>query len=66
MASHTTTAPTVTTTAGPEIEPEAHRRVFVPVTAEKATGTLELTAEDAQAIGVRPGYTPGALIVPGK
>jgi hypothetical protein len=30
------------------------------------TGTLELTTADAEAMGVRPGYTPGALFVPQK
>jgi hypothetical protein len=27
-------------------------------------GTLELTAEQASRLGIRPGYTPGALIIP--
>lgn len=30
------------------------------------TGTLELTTADAEAMGVRPGYTPGALFMPPK
>jgi hypothetical protein len=29
-----------------------------------ATGTLELTAAEAEALGVRPGHTPGALFLP--
>ena len=30
------------------------------------TGTLELSTADAEAMGVRPGYTPGALFMPPK
>jgi hypothetical protein len=30
------------------------------------TGTLELSTSDAEAMGVRPGYTPGALFMPPK
>lgn len=30
------------------------------------TGTLELSNADAEAMGVRPGYTPGALFMPPK
>jgi hypothetical protein len=30
------------------------------------TGTLELTAADAEAMGVKPGYTPGAIFMPPK
>jgi hypothetical protein len=29
-------------------------------------GTIELTAEDAEAMGVKPGYTPGAIFMPPK
>jgi hypothetical protein len=28
------------------------------------TGTIVLSAEDAEAMGVKPGYTPGAIILP--
>ena len=30
------------------------------------TGTIVLSAEDAEAMGVKPGYTPGAMILPPK
>jgi hypothetical protein len=30
------------------------------------TGTLELTTADAEAMGIKPGYTPGALFMPPK
>jgi hypothetical protein len=29
-------------------------------------GTIELTAADAEAMGVKPGYTPGAIFMPPK
>jgi len=39
--------------------------VSVPVSAPGSkTGTLELTATEAEAMGVRPGFTPGALFMP--
>ena len=42
--------------------------VAVPIVADSTagsqTGTFVLSAEDAEAMGVRPGYTPGALIMP--
>jgi len=34
--------------------------------AASTTGTIELTAADAEAMGIRPGYTPGALFVAAK
>jgi len=34
--------------------------------AASTTGTVELTAAEAEAMGIRPGYTPGALILPLK
>jgi hypothetical protein len=33
-------------------------------TSGSVNGTLELTAADAEAMGIRPGYTPGALFMP--
>jgi hypothetical protein len=29
-------------------------------------GTIELTAVDAEAMGIKPGYTPGAIFMPPK
>jgi hypothetical protein len=44
--------------------------IAVPIVASSnpgsQTGTFVLTAADAEAMGVRPGYTPGAVFLPPK
>jgi hypothetical protein len=59
------------------VQPAAAKRpesafgtVAVPIVAGSElgsrTGTFLLTAADAEAMGVKPGYTPGAIIMPPK
>ena len=44
--------------------------VMVPMAAGSSSGsrigTMELSTTDAEAMGVKPGYTPGALFMPPK
>jgi len=60
---------TLVTTAAKKPEP-LPGTVTVPIVAGadhgSKTGTFELTTADAEAMGVRPGYTPGALFMPTK
>ena len=60
---------TLVTTAAKKPEPMPGT-VAVPIVAGtdygSKTGTFELSTADAEAMGVRPGYTPGALFMPPK
>ena len=57
------------TTAAKRSEPPP-ATIAVPIVAGPSlgskTGTVELTAADAEAMGVKPGYTPGAIFMPPK
>ena len=55
--------------AAPAKKPEAPLGIVAaPIVADSSlgsrTGTIVLSAEDAEAMGVKPGYTPGAIILP--
>jgi hypothetical protein len=60
---------TLVTTAAKRPEPMPGT-ITVPIVAGadhgSKTGTFELSTADAEAMGVRPGYTPGALFMPQK
>ncbi|HEV3256696.1 MAG TPA: hypothetical protein VG013_07455 [Gemmataceae bacterium] len=70
-AAATTVTESVLPAAAKMVEPPAGTVLVTAVApdspgAASTTGTIELTAAEAAAMGIRPGYTPGALIVPAR
>ena len=65
LASPTKAEPVFQTIVAKKEEPPA-APIAVPLIAggDPKTGTIELSAADAEAMGVKPGYTPGALYMP--
>jgi hypothetical protein len=66
VSSVTHTLPPVVEAKKPTPAKSIAYTVGAPDASGSITGTVEITSEEAEAMGVRPGYTPGALYLTPK